>query len=215
MLGLHLARGQEPDRGEQGIMEGVVTGDLFELPAGTVQSAFGAATATSTLTSSRTAACSRASWWASTSSCRFRASCGTPTSSPRSWYRWSPTAGHPEPVDHAGGPHHGQQHLRQRKTWKVTVRLDRSTTSSGPVAVFQHAIRSPNIAELFSPQLNNFPTFTNQDPCNFDSSERRTVAERTRRRSQALCARRRRSQVARTSSSRSARLPGITAATPT
>jgi len=27
-------------------------------------------------------------------------------------------------------------------------------------------VRSPNISELFSPQLNNFPTFTNQDPCN-------------------------------------------------
>ncbi len=31
---------------------------------------------------------------------------------------------------------------------------------------FQHAVRSPNIAELFAPQVNNFPTFTNQDPCN-------------------------------------------------
>ena len=33
-------------------------------------------------------------------------------------------------------------------------------------AGYQHAVRSPNISELFSPQLNNFPTFTNQDPCN-------------------------------------------------
>jgi len=31
---------------------------------------------------------------------------------------------------------------------------------------FQHAVRSPTIGELFSPQVNNFPTFTNQDPCN-------------------------------------------------
>ena len=31
---------------------------------------------------------------------------------------------------------------------------------------FQHAVRSPTIAELYSPQVNNFPTFTNQDPCN-------------------------------------------------
>jgi outer membrane receptor protein involved in Fe transport len=31
---------------------------------------------------------------------------------------------------------------------------------------YQHAVRSPNISELFAPQLNNFPTFTNQDPCN-------------------------------------------------
>lgn len=31
---------------------------------------------------------------------------------------------------------------------------------------FQHALRSPNVAELFAPQVNNFPTATNQDPCN-------------------------------------------------
>lgn len=33
-------------------------------------------------------------------------------------------------------------------------------------AGFQHAVRSPDIAELFSPQVNSFPTFTGQDPCN-------------------------------------------------
>lgn len=31
---------------------------------------------------------------------------------------------------------------------------------------YQKAIRSPSITELFAPVLNNFPTFTNQDPCN-------------------------------------------------
>jgi outer membrane receptor protein involved in Fe transport len=30
----------------------------------------------------------------------------------------------------------------------------------------QTAIRAPNVNELFAPQVNNFPTFTNQDPCN-------------------------------------------------
>ncbi|MBA4175694.1 MAG: TonB-dependent receptor [Leptothrix sp. (in: Bacteria)] len=30
----------------------------------------------------------------------------------------------------------------------------------------QSAIRAPNVNELFAPQLNNFPTFTNSDPCN-------------------------------------------------
>jgi iron complex outermembrane receptor protein len=30
----------------------------------------------------------------------------------------------------------------------------------------QFAVRSPNIAELYQPQVNNFPTFTSQDPCN-------------------------------------------------
>ena len=31
---------------------------------------------------------------------------------------------------------------------------------------YQTATRSPSISELYAPQLNNFPTFTNQDPCN-------------------------------------------------
>lgn len=30
----------------------------------------------------------------------------------------------------------------------------------------QTAIRAPNVNELFAPQLNNFPTFTDSDPCN-------------------------------------------------
>lgn len=30
----------------------------------------------------------------------------------------------------------------------------------------QQAVRAPNISELYAPQLNNFPTFTNSDPCN-------------------------------------------------
>ncbi|MDP2325746.1 MAG: TonB-dependent receptor, partial [Gammaproteobacteria bacterium] len=31
---------------------------------------------------------------------------------------------------------------------------------------YQKAIRAPSITELFAPVLNNFPTFTDQDPCN-------------------------------------------------
>lgn len=31
---------------------------------------------------------------------------------------------------------------------------------------YQKAIRAPSITELFAPVLNNFPTFTSQDPCN-------------------------------------------------
>lgn len=34
---------------------------------------------------------------------------------------------------------------------------------------YQKAIRSPSITELFAPVLNGFPTFTNQDPCNTTS----------------------------------------------
>jgi len=50
-------------------------------------------------------------------------------------------------------------------TWKGT--LDWSLNDWGRVrGGVQHAVRAPNISELFSPQLNNFPTFTNSDPCN-------------------------------------------------
>ena len=50
-------------------------------------------------------------------------------------------------------------------TYKATVDWT-ATDSLRFRAGYQHAVRSPNISELFSPQLNNFPTFTNQDPCN-------------------------------------------------
>jgi iron complex outermembrane receptor protein len=50
-------------------------------------------------------------------------------------------------------------------SWKITgdwMVVDAVRFRGG----FQHSVRSPNIAELFAPQVNNFPTFTNQDPCN-------------------------------------------------
>jgi iron complex outermembrane receptor protein len=50
-------------------------------------------------------------------------------------------------------------------SWKITgdwMIVDAVRIRAG----FQHSVRSPNIAELFAPQVNNFPTFTNQDPCN-------------------------------------------------
>ncbi|HNP63854.1 MAG TPA: TonB-dependent receptor [Woeseiaceae bacterium] len=56
-------------------------------------------------------------------------------------------------------------------SWKATfdwTMVDTVRARGG----FQHAIRSPNINELFAPQLNNFPNFANQDPCNFNSSYR-------------------------------------------
>jgi outer membrane receptor protein involved in Fe transport len=34
----------------------------------------------------------------------------------------------------------------------------------------QSAIRAPNVNELFAPQLNNFPNFNNEDPCNTTGS---------------------------------------------
>lgn len=36
----------------------------------------------------------------------------------------------------------------------------------------QSAVRAPNVTELFAPPVNNFPTFTNGDPCNNNSSYR-------------------------------------------
>lgn len=50
-------------------------------------------------------------------------------------------------------------------SWKITgdwTVVDSVRFRAG----YQHSVRSPNIAELFSPQVINFPTFTNQDPCN-------------------------------------------------
>jgi iron complex outermembrane recepter protein len=35
---------------------------------------------------------------------------------------------------------------------------------------YQTAVRAPNVNELFAPQLNNFPTLTNSDPCNTTGS---------------------------------------------
>lgn len=40
---------------------------------------------------------------------------------------------------------------------------------------YQAAIRSPSIAELFAPAVNNFPTFTNQDPCNTSLTNQNTL----------------------------------------
>ena len=55
------------------------------------------------------------------------------------------------------------------ETWKAAVEwsMTDSVRFRGGV---QHAVRSPNVNELFAPQLNNFPTFTNQDPCNTTGS---------------------------------------------
>lgn len=51
------------------------------------------------------------------------------------------------------------------ETWKASLEwgiTDWARFRGG----MQYAVRSPNINELFAPQLNNFPTFTNADPCN-------------------------------------------------
>lgn len=70
------------------------------------------------------------------------------------------------------------------ETWKATMdwtMVDWFRLRGG----FQHAVRSPNISELFAPQVNNFPNLVNSDPCNFNSSFR-TGASAAQ--VQALCA---------------------------
>lgn len=50
-------------------------------------------------------------------------------------------------------------------TWKITTdwEVNDEVRFRGGV---QRAVRSPNISELFSPVVNSFPIFTNGDPCN-------------------------------------------------
>lgn len=51
------------------------------------------------------------------------------------------------------------------ETWKST--LDWTVNEWMRMRTgFQHAVRSPNINELYQAETNTFPTFTNQDPCN-------------------------------------------------
>jgi outer membrane receptor protein involved in Fe transport len=51
------------------------------------------------------------------------------------------------------------------ETWKLALDWSMNDWARFRGGV-QYAVRSPNIAELYQPQVNNFPTFTNQDPCN-------------------------------------------------
>ena len=64
------------------------------------------------------------------------------------------------------------------ETWKAT--LDWTTVDwlrfrGG----FQHAVRSPNISELFAPQVNNFPNLSGSDPCNATGSFRTGASRST------------------------------------
>jgi outer membrane receptor protein involved in Fe transport len=77
----------------------------------------------------------------------------------------------------------------------------------------QSAIRTPSIADLFSPQTNNFPDITNQDPCNATGLIAATAPTALRSRP---CARpSRRWPVARPTPSPSVRLAASPAATRT
>jgi outer membrane receptor protein involved in Fe transport len=170
---------------EQGIMEAVVTGDLFELPAGTVQSAFGVSYRHLDFD------------FAPDSGLQPGIVVGfneqLPTSG-RLWYTdlfaevvvplVSDVTGIQSLSTTLGARTTDNNIFGSDESWKITLDwaiIDSLRARGG----LQHAIRSPNISELFAPQLNNFPNIANNDPCNFDSSYR-TGANAAQ--VQALCA---------------------------
>ncbi len=147
-------------------IEAVATGDLFELPAGTVQAAVGASWRDITL--------------------KFQPDSGLQPGLVAGFNQQLPVSGKLNYTDLftevsvpilrdlplvqnlslTGGYRNTDNNLFGNDgSWKLTMdwkMIDSLRFRGG----FQRAVRSPNINELFAPQLNNFPTFTNSDPCN-------------------------------------------------
>ncbi len=157
---------------EQGIIEAVVNGDLFDLPAGTVQSAFGASYREVDFD--------------------FSPDSGLQPGLVAGFNEQLPVSGVLNYTDlfaelsvplladlplienlstTLGYRNTDNNQFGAVDTWKATFDWSMTETFRARGG-FQHAIRSPNIDELFAPQLNNFPNFANQDPCNFNSSYR-------------------------------------------
>ncbi|HLT91008.1 MAG TPA: TonB-dependent receptor [Woeseiaceae bacterium] len=157
---------------QQGILEAVVTGDLFEMPAGTVQSAFGASYRELDFD--------------------FLPDSGLQPGIVAGFNEQLPVAGRLDYTDlfaelsvpllrdrpamqslsaTLGFRTTDNDIFGRDESWKVTFdwTVNDAVRARGG---YQHALRSPNISELFSPQLNNFPDFANQDPCNFNSPQR-------------------------------------------
>jgi iron complex outermembrane recepter protein len=157
---------------QQGIVEAVVTGDLFELPAGTVQSAFGASFREIDYD--------------------FLPDSGLKPGIVAGFNEQLPVSGRLNYTDvfaevsipllqdlpmmqslstTLGVRTTDNNVFGNDETWKATFdwTMSESVRARGGL---QHAIRSPNIQELFAPQLNNFPNFADQDPCNFNSQQR-------------------------------------------
>ena len=151
---------------EQNIVEGVVNGDLFELPAGMVQAAVGAAYRDIDYD--------------------FKPDSGLQPGLVAGFNQQLPVKGYIDYVDYFGeivvpllsdlpliqklsltGGYRSTDASSTGKddTYKLTMdwKMNDAVMIRGG---FQHAVRSPSITELYAPQLNNFPTFTNQDPCN-------------------------------------------------
>jgi len=157
---------------EQGGMELVFSGDLFELPAGTVQSAFGASYRNVDF--------------------EFLPDSGLQPGLVAGFNEQLPVAGRLDYTDlfmevsvpllkdlpamdslstTLGFRSTDNNVFGRDQSWKATFdwTINDAVRARGG---FQHAIRSPNIQELFAPQLNNFPNISDQDPCNFDSEQR-------------------------------------------
>jgi outer membrane receptor protein involved in Fe transport len=152
---------------EQSMVEAVVTGSLFDAPAGSVQAAFGA------------------SW--REIAFDFKPDSGLQPGQVIGFNEQLPITGRLDYVDLfteiavpllkdlpgvqslslTGGYRTTDNNVfGSDDTWKLT--LDWNITDSlrfrGGI---QQAVRSPNIAELFAPQVNNFPSIgNNTDPCN-------------------------------------------------
>ncbi len=151
---------------EQLIVEAVVTGDLFELPAGVVQSAFGASYRDIDY--------------------NFQPDGGLQPGLVAGFNQQLPTSGQLDYTDvfmevsvpiladmtavkklslTLGARTTDNNISGDDQTWKATLdwSINDYVRFRGGA---QHAVRSPNISELFAPQLNNFPTAGNSDPCN-------------------------------------------------
>jgi len=151
---------------EQQIVEGTVTGDLFELPAGAVQVALGAGFRSIDFD--------------------FRPDSGLQPGLVAGFNQQLPTSGYLDWFDIFGeiyvpllsnlplvdslsltGGYRTSDNNQSgsSESWKITADWTVNEWLRFRAGV-QTAVRAPNIAELFAPQLNGFPTFTNQDPCN-------------------------------------------------
>ncbi len=151
---------------EQNVVEGVINGDLFDLPAGTVKMSIGASYRDLDFD--------------------FKPDSALQPGIVAGFNQQLPISGYLDYVDYfaevlvpvlsdlpliqdlsfTGGWRTTDNNISGKDdTWKLT--LDWTMTDAVRLrGGFQHSVRSPSISELFAPQVNNFPTFTNQDPCN-------------------------------------------------
>jgi outer membrane receptor protein involved in Fe transport len=151
---------------EQNIVEGVLNGDVFALPAGMIQAAIGASYRDLDYD--------------------FKPDSGLQPGLVAGFNQQLPVSGYLDYVDYfaevvvpvlsdlpfvkslslTGGYRQTDASATGKDdTYKLTMdwKVNDAVMVRGG---FQHAVRSPSITELYAPQLNNFPTFTNQDPCN-------------------------------------------------